>query len=137
MKYLKLYEVHKFNESFNKDDYYRSISTTEADKEWGRWNQDKNVYKPHEVEWFKKNGWDDYNLRVGKLTRACDWTRLNPRTNSDGEWVFKRDYYICVYKTEDDYFIVGHGHRAVTPADFYYKCDQWEGFLELIKDITK
>ena len=64
-----------------------------------------------------------------------DVEKENKKRDKNGNWVFNRGYYISVFKTPDEYFIVGFGRRSVYPCDNYYKCDQWEGFLELIKDI--
>jgi hypothetical protein len=135
--------IKPFNESFSKEDFYKKLDRWEYPQEEINWQSQlrgldkRDIYTQEEKDWLKSNGWDNYHLRLPLYKNPhIDWSKLHQKRDKDENWVFNRDYYISVFKTPDEYFIVGFGSRSVYPCDNYYKCDQWEGFLELIKDIS-
>jgi hypothetical protein len=144
MKRLK-----KFNESFSKD-FYTKLNEMEYREEQTKWRSSlydmgvRHFYTSNEIKWFESKGWDDYYLRKKEISgdTRLDFFKLNPRRDySVGDWAFNRDYFISVFKTSDDYFIVGSSThhfsgRALYPYENLYKCDQWDGFLEFIKDLS-
>jgi hypothetical protein len=133
----------KFNESFS-NDFYTKLNQVEYKEELTKWRTSlyetgvRHFYTSNEMKWFKSKGWDGYNLSKQVLSGSVrlDWLIINYKRDSTGNWVFNRDYFISVFKTSDDYFIVGSGSKAVYPYEYYYKCDQWDGFLEFIKDLS-
>jgi len=131
MKHIRLFE------GFSNDEYYVKITfeeycdlrdessegydclLTDKEKLW--------IEENLPVEYWKCNNNED----IPPPTRLRD-IAIGSSSNGSGKFLF-------LYKIEDDYFLCGLNEDEV-PLSLslqgitYYKCDQWEGLLMLLKD---
>ena len=124
MKWIRLFE------GFNTDEYYVKITFDEyLDLESESSEGYDCLLSDREKLWIEENlpveYWQDSNnediVGSGRLRRDI---AIGVSSNGSGKFLF-------LYKIEDDYFLCGlNEDEGIT----YYKCDQWEGLLMLLKD---
>jgi hypothetical protein len=145
MKHLKL-----FREGFGKDDYYVEISVNEIepkrvtgmdpddfDKLRGLvGNRNYNISSVSRTDRAMVNVMvHDYNHRLLEVVRKdCFMVRIG---KGDAGYT-NRELYI--YNYDDEYYFVisqiWYNERgAMTPTPRFWKCDQWDGLMELIGDF--
>jgi hypothetical protein len=138
MKYIRPY-----NESFKKDEYYQKINRQEynrallgEDEESENW-QDK-PFSDDEVkkikEWTKKYT-IDFVLRKDKKTLIVKIKGIE--TNF---WTKKDEYIdvtIHISTIGDEWYYIGITSSGDSGRYDTYRCDQFEGFIELMQDVSK
>ena len=122
MKHLRLFE------GFNQDEYYQEITSEEFND-----LEDEGMivgFSPKDRERLdiilNNNVWP----RFSKTIRSSSY-------NSGGCLVLmlNDDYFshVAIEPLEDDYYIVFTSNNKIDGSK-YYKCDQWEGLMRLLKD---
>jgi hypothetical protein len=137
MKHIKL-----FMESFSNEEYYTPVSRHAYD------NCNRDIFEnftSDEIKFFKNN--DKFIcafLYKDIVKNPYTFKRIDDtkEDNFDSNFVLShlqsglvarenRDYIFSVYKMKDEYYMV---RIFLGEIDEYYKCDQWEGFIQLLKD---
>lgn len=113
MKHLKLFEGYS-------DKFYSEITEGEF-YDLSNFISSENSFISLENKYISKL--IKFGFRVEKGGFIC---------SDDVKWMFKDN--ICIYQLEDDYFIVSISEHINNPHIKYYKCDQFDGLIKLLKD---
>ena len=122
MKHLRLFE------GFNQDEYYKEITSEEFND-----LEDEGMivgFSPKDREKLDIILNNNVGPRFIKTIRSSSY-------NSGGCLVLmlNDDYFshVVIEPLEDDYYIVLTSNNKIDGSK-YYKCDQWEGLMRLLKD---
>jgi hypothetical protein len=123
MRHLRLFE------GFNQDEYYQEITSEEFNDLED--NDGMNVdFSPKDREKLDIILNNNVGHRFSKTIRSSSY-------NSGGCLVLmlNDDYFshVAIEPLEDDYYIVFTSNNKIDGSK-YYKCDQWEGLMRLLKD---
>jgi hypothetical protein len=139
MKHIKLLKVFnqrlKLFEGFEKEDYYSQITSTIRDEEFG-WNGSNSIpITSRELnpirELISEIGDKDIVIYTSKDNRQISIWKEGMRKEYMS-WVTSG---FLIEKYADEWFCVKIYHKTnTTTSSVYYKCDQIEGVIELIKD---
>jgi hypothetical protein len=125
MKYLKF-----FNEALESNEYYSQIT-------WEDYKELSTIeyFTKHEVDTIKdylnNNKSDSIDVQIEK-----------ERTGEVCEIYIKRYknpiHYgiITIHKLEDDYFLLRDNPNSQGTANYFYKTDQLEGLIKLLKQVV-
>ena len=132
----------KLFEGFGTDDYYKEITHEE--------------YDLHRDSFINMSKSDSYNLKtvISDDYYMEDMPPLSNNPEINGHLIEKRFRYLycrrkvlgvginpfTIVSLEDDWYLVCITDQGIRPVtSFYYKCDQWDGLIKLLKDkgLTK
>lgn len=132
MKHIRLFEAvdEPLYQEIDENTFYENVETT---------------IKLNDKEMEKlKSLFDSKEIWIPSLDKNDD-SGLGPYTwiqRSTYEY-FYSNFELAIYKCDDDWYYVDWSRKSeksmgeyvkIVSVDTYYKCDQWDGLLSLIKD---
>jgi hypothetical protein len=122
MKHLKLFE--NYNGFYEKIDGLTYLDISDESK------QDKDCFlTEYQKEWLVNN----LPFSNWAYSENPKWigTTNNPKEIATGMYCVSVESCRLIHKVEDEYFLCSlNEDEGIT----YYKCDQWEGLIQLLKD---
>lgn len=129
MKYLK-----NFYESYT-NDYYNEISNNEYRdtlyKDFVANPVNFNIKNRYRLmSMLNNSAYSNMDISLGRTdvkrngnNQICNYIQINLDKNK------YKDYQIKIYEMEDDWYLVSSFNN-------YYKCNQFDGLIKLLKDLT-
>lgn len=137
MKYIKLYESAELYKVIDREEYMNSVYGSEwnnfspvAKYRDGQTNPDDDIFK------FIKNNWSTFTESEIKKINLHSNMRFTPdmeyiRNHISAEKrLYDKFYGDYIVRTTDEWYYCSIGRE-------YYKCDQFEGLIQLLDAIRK